>query len=115
MEPGANSIREGKRMVHVPVLQDPVRGLPILVADGQMLSARSPLLSFRAKRGISHRFKPEKREIPRRAARLGMTNILVFPQAAKPDPSTVSSTPKADQIGPAGLQLPILRCRRQFH
>ena len=32
MEPGANSIREGKRVVHVPVLQNPVRGLSVLVA-----------------------------------------------------------------------------------
>src|SRR5258708_5360222 len=32
----------------------------------------------------SLRFKCRKREIPRRAARLGMTKILVFPQAAKP-------------------------------
>jgi hypothetical protein len=33
MEPGANSIREGKRVVHVPVMQDPVRGLPVLAAS----------------------------------------------------------------------------------
>src|SRR5258708_13107876 len=32
---------------------------------------------------FSLRFKSRKREIPRRAARLGMTKILVFPQAGQ--------------------------------
>src|SRR5579864_5085587 len=48
--------------------------------------SRAFIFSFRAKRGISLWFKRRKREIPRRAARLGMTNILVFRNRFSPSP-----------------------------
>src|ERR1700676_1283275 len=47
--------------------------------------SRSRTSSYnQAKRGISLRSKAKEREIPRRAARLGMTKISAFPQPAQP-------------------------------
>jgi hypothetical protein len=40
---------------------------------------KSQVLSFRAKRGISLRFSPRKKEIPRRRGRLGLTTLRLFP------------------------------------
>jgi hypothetical protein len=48
------------------------------------LQKKSFVLSFRAKRGISLQSKPNKREIPRRIARLGMTTLRLFPQPVEP-------------------------------
>ena len=52
---------------------------PAIHSAFRWLRNKSQVLSFRAKRGISLRFSPKKREIPRRRTRLGMTKLRLFP------------------------------------
>ena len=57
LEPGTDPIREGLRMVHLPQLQNPLRGLPFLVAQASACGV--PLIhACHMRSAKTHRLKP---------------------------------------------------------